>query len=254
MNKQTPIDSLVQSLTSALTKSQSTSKRSPRRKKRVQSRTTLSRNPGTRSSPDNMLALTRDQFTATSPLNLFTVSKGSTPGGIRVRGRELLSAVSFTGALTGAFALSNNFNGQLPGSVSGLNPSSFPRLTAYNPIYEYFVFHKIDYLFQSNQPTTQGGEIILSIDYDPTDSAPASTSAMMRNISSTMSNVYSDCSLQGIKSLSRLPKYETSSNVTEQLQSLQGNLFVAAEGVTAAAGATLGYIIAQYDVELFTPQ
>lgn len=213
----------------------------------------LARNPGSRRGTDSMLSLTRDQFTATSPLNLFTIKAGSTPGGVRVSGRELISAVNVPIA-TGVFALSTTFSGAVS-TASAITPVVFPRLSAYAPIYEYFVFHKLSYLFQSNQPTTQAGEIILAVDYDPTDAVPTTTAGMMRNISSTMSNIYSDASLQVLKSLSRLPKFECSLGVpTEILQQCQGVLTVAVEGYSAAAPSTVGYIIAQYDVEFFTPQ
>jgi hypothetical protein len=136
-----------------------------------------------------------------------------------------------------------------------MNPTPFPRLAAYNPIYEYFVFHNVTYKFLSNQPTTVAGEVFLCIDYDPTDAVPGNSLAMMRNISSTMSNVYSDCSLQALKSLSRLPRYETDVPTTETLQRAQGCLYVGVEGYNnATAGAAIGYIVAQYDIEFFTPQ
>lgn len=213
------------------------------------------RNPARRTKPDNMLSLTRDQFTATSPLNLFAVGPGSTPGGVRVKGRELISAVSIP-AQTGAYTLSTGFTGSATVNNAGwVNPINFPRLAAYTPIYEYFVFHKISYLFQSNQPTTQPGEIILSVDYDPTDPPAANTADQMRNISATMANVYSDCSLQVLKDLNRLPRYECSAAPAEILQQVQAKLQVAVEGLpTTAAATTVGYIIAQYDIEFFTPQ
>lgn len=210
----------------------------------------LQRDPGNRGN--NNLSLTRSQFTATSPLNLFQVRGGSTPGGIRVSGRELISAVTVPIA-NGTFLASTTFPGAT-GGFSPIWPNVFPRLAAYTPIYEYFVFHKLVLLFQSNQPTTQTGEIILSVDYDPTDTAPATTAAMMRMISSTMANVYSDCSLEVLKSLSRLPRYECAAAATETMQQIQASLTVAVEGYTNAAISTVGYIIAQYDVEFFSPQ
>jgi hypothetical protein len=141
-------------------------------------------------------------------------------------------------------------------SSSNITVSSFPRLGAYGTIYEYFQFKKLSILFQSNQPTTQAGAIIVSVDYDPTDAAPTSTTLQMRNISSTMANVYSDCSLEVLASLSRLPKYETTptTTITTALQQVQGVLCVATEGYINAAASTVGYIIAQYDIELMTPQ
>lgn len=257
MNKQqTPIDQLVRTLTDALTKPNGNGAQASRqRRKRSQSKRKKPSNPLTNQLPrDRSLNLTGTQFTATTPLQLFNVKSGSTPGGIRVKGRELITSVIAPAALTGQFALASPLNGSNPASRG--NPIAFPRLSAYNPIYEYFVIHKITYIFQSNQPTTQPGEVIMCIDYDPTDAAPASTSEMMRNVSSTMSNVYSDNSLEALKSLSRLPKYECWSSLDgpEVLQADQYKLFVAFEGVTAANGATLGYVIAEYDVEFFTPQ
>ncbi len=209
----------------------------------------ISRNPGERRRPNNTLSLTRSQFTATSPLNLFNVGAGSTPGGIRVSGRELLGAVTVPIA-TGVWVASTTFPGT--GVASSLNPLAFPRLAAYDPIYEYFKFHKCTFLFQSNQPTTATGEIVMSFDYDPDDTPPASTQAQMRNISATMANIYSDASLEVLSSLSRLPKYEC--GAAGALQARQGALTVAVEGYSNVAVSTVGYVIAQYDVEFFTPQ
>lgn len=245
---QPSFDQLVSSVVSAL--SATTKRKKQRKPKKIR----LSRNPGTRdpiSRTDNQLALTRSQFTATSPLNYFSVKTGSTPGGIRVKGRELVGTTTATSPLVGAFALLNT------GSFTAfpINPSSFPRLSAYVPIYEFFKFHKCDIMFQANQPTTATGEILVSVDYDYKDNPPGSSQAMMRNPSSTMANLYSDCSLQVLGSYSRLPKYATSQNTSPDLDQIyQGALYVGIEGVTAASGTALGYIIIQYDVEFFTPQ
>jgi len=226
------------------------SRRPQRQKKRLGRVRGLARNPGSRGNMP--LSLTRSQFTATSPLNLFDVGVGSTPGGIRVSGRELVSAVTIP-VTTGVYTLSSAFNTNL--NFGAINPNSFPRLVAYAPIYEYFVFHRLTYFFQSNQPTTSTGAVILSIEYDSTDPVPASTTAQMRNISSTMANIFSDCSLQGTKSLSRLDRFKTDTpTATNLIQANQGVLYVATEGFIAAAATTVGYIIAQYDLEFYTPQ
>jgi len=249
-NQSQPLNQLVGTLNQALSM-RAKAKNAPKRPKKTNRAKGLSRNQGSRPGGTG-LALTRTQFTATSPLNLFTVRTGSTPGGVRVSGRELINSVTLAAA-TGVFQVSTAFPGTT-GTSSIIAPSVFPRLNAYVPIYEYFIFHKLDYLFQSNQPTTQAGEIILSVDYDPTDSAPTNVSAMMRNVSSTMANIYSDASLQVLESLSRLKRYETSAASSETLQQLQGMLTVAVQGYVNASASTVGYIIAQYDVEFFTPQ
>jgi hypothetical protein len=124
----------------------------------------------------------------------------------------------------------------------------------YSPIYEWYKFHGATFIFQSNQPTTAAGEVIVCIDYDDTDTPPSSSTGMMRNISSTMANIYSDASLGLVGSLSRLPKYETTPSPSATLQAGQGACYVAVEGVTGTAGAIVGYLIAEYDIEFFTPQ
>jgi len=213
----------------------------------------MRRNPGSRRR-DTGLDLTRSQFTATSPLNMFTVERGSTPGGVRVRGRELIGAVSSIAASTGAFALLNVAAAQGTGFQLTLTPFSFPRLQAYSNIYEYFKFHKADVLFQANQPTTAAGEIVVSVDYDVDDTAPADTVSMMRNVSATMANIYSDASLQILGELARLPKFKTGTAVNDSDQNYQAAVYFAQEGVTASAGQGLGYVIIEYDVEFYTPQ
>jgi len=251
MNKQQSQTNLVKSLTAAISRlGVKTNKPvgKGRNKRRVRK---LNRNPGLRR--DTALSLTRSQFTATSPLVLFNVGKGSTPGGIRISGRELVSAVNLPIIGAGVYTLSTNYDTAV--NFGAINPNSFPRLVAYAPIYEYFIFHKLTYHFQSNQPTTTVGAVILSIEYDATDPVPVSTTAQMRNISSTMSNIYSDCSLEGLKDLARLPRFKTDVPVAANLiQADQGVLYVAVEGFLNAAATTVGYIIAQYDVEFFTPQ
>lgn len=256
-NKQNspPIDKLVTMLSKALTVSAQPKTR--RKRTRRQKNKRLGTQLSSVVPRDRGLNLTSTQFTATTPLQLFQVGPGTSPGGIRVRGRELISSVSSTAALTGAFQLATSF-GQTNTLIGQINPTSFQRLSQYGAIYEYFIFHKLRYIFQSNQPTTATGELLLAVDYDPTDAAPASSAAMMRNVTSTMANIYSDACCEVTKSLSRIPRYETISGLqqapTEAEQQLQGILYVGFEGVTAASNAILGYILAEYDVELFTPQ
>ncbi len=197
------------------------------------------------------LALTGTQFTATSPLSLFRTSNGTTPGGIKVSGRELIGSATAIAALNGAFAILN-INGATPFL---LNPSTFPRLASYVSIYEWYKFHRVVVRFQPNQSTTAAGEVLLAVDYDVKDAAPTSSVALMRNISSTMSNIYSVNSLEILSSLSRLPKYATSQTSSpDTAQVNQAAVYCAVEGITAAIGTSLGYIVVQYEVEFFTPQ
>lgn len=208
--------------------------------------------------PSHALALTRNQFTATTPLNLFNVSKGSTPGGSRVKGRELLGTVNLSNTVTGAFDL-NAIVAQLGSSTATpILPAYFARLTSYTTIYEYYKFHKATIVFQSLSATSRNGVFMMALDYDYADGSAASSIAMMRNISSTMCNIYSDASMELDGKLSTYPKYRCAANVTASEasddQKAQARLLVACEGVTGTAADAIGYIIVEYDVEFFTPQ
>jgi hypothetical protein len=208
----------------------------------------LSTNP---ERSDTSLSLTRAQFTATTPQTLWEIRPASTPGGMRVRGRELIGSVTAPSAIAGAFTL-------LDVGSSGANPPVspliFPRLISIASVFEHYIFHKANFLFISNQPTTATGEVLMAIDYDPEDNNPTSSTALMSNISATMANIYSNCSLQCLKSLARLPRFIVNQeNNADKAQEYQAQFFVAVEGVTAATGAGLGYIVIEYDVEFFTP-
>lgn len=247
----------VSTSTNSGASSGSRSTKGRRARRNTRARPTMPRNPRTRPGPppggrnDSFLALTRDQFTATSPLNLFTVRAGTTPGGTRLRGRELVGAVSAVAAVTGTFALAN-IGGKTPFRFS---PVDFPRLNAYTTLYDHFIFHRAAVLFQSNQPTTATGEVMVSVDYDAKDASPATTVEMMRNVSSTMANVYSDCSLEVLGSLARLPRFATAQTLGVDVDQLyQAYCYVATEGMTLTAGQVIGYLVVDYDVEFFAPQ
>ncbi len=174
--------------------------------------------------------------------------QGSTPGGIRVRGRELIQSL-----ISGSTTLLFGANGTTTSASIGLNPLVFPRLSAYAPIYEEYFFHDAIVEFQSNQPTTSTGVSIISVDYDNNDANPASTVAMMRNITASMSNVYANnaCEIKG--SLSRLKRYYAASSGANGIDTNQAAIYYAFEGVVPTS-SSMGYICVEYDVEFFTPQ
>jgi hypothetical protein len=197
------------------------------------------------------LRLKDEQFASFTPLETFSVSQGTTPGGIRVRGRELLQP-----AVSGLTTLLFGANNTLLAAGIALNPSTFPRLSAYNPIYEQFFFHNCLVMYQSNQPTTSSGVSMIAVDYDVNDftgGPPSTTIALMRNITSSMSNVYANngCEVKG--SLCRLKRYYTVSPTANNIDVNQAIIEYAFEGVVPINTA-LGYIIVQYDVEFFVPQ
>jgi hypothetical protein len=190
-------------------------------------------------------------------MNLFTVAKGSTPGGVRVRGRELVGSIRASGAVAAGSFSQLQVGSTGAGTAFELRPGAFPRLAGYNGMYEMYKFHRANVTFQANSPTTAKGVIIAAADYDAADSAPTTAVGMMRNISATMSNLYSDCGMAIKGDLSRLPKYLTNvlSASTDSVQSLQAKIFLAVDGADALVdNQSVGYLIIEYDVEFFTPQ
>ncbi len=205
---------------------------------------------GTRGQGPQMLKT--EQFATYAPLSTFTVSKGSTPGGVRVRGRELIQALNSGSSAAGGFGANNT---TLAGLIR-LVPSSFPRLNAYSSIYEFYKFHRAKAMFQSTRPTTAQGVSELAVDYDAKDTVPSTTVGMMRNISSSMSNIYADNACEVSGALSRLPKYATAQDGSADLDQInQANLLYAFEGLaTTEVNTPQGYLVVEYDVEFFTPQ
>lgn len=191
----------------------------------------------------DIASLHSTQGGASKPLLNFSVMPATTPGGMRVHGRELLRTV---GTPAG---------GLFSATPVLLNPASFPRLQQIGNVYEMFVFHRARFIFQSSQPVTVTGVVELAADYDSKDSPPTTTISMMRNISSAMSNLYADCAMEVLSSLSRLPRYACSETVApDENQVNQATVYVATEGTGATAITTAGYLICEYDVEFFTPQ
>jgi len=196
--------------------------------------------------------LKQPQLATYAPLVAFNVATGSTYGGVRIRGKELIQALNSGSSAAGGFGGNNTTSA----GTLNLWPQSFPRLNAYTPIYEFYKFHYIKAIFQSSRPTTSSGVCELAIDYDAKDTAPTSTVGMMRNISSSMSNIYADNNCQMLGSLSRLPKYITNSTTAlDTDQELQGIFLYAFEGLASTEVNTpQGYLVVEYDVEFFTPQ
>ena len=247
-NQKSPIVQLVDSLTKPPQNGGGRKKKSNRKSKKTKS-TGVRGQQGLGTVAQGPLMLKQEQFAAYVPLQTFSVAKGTTPGGVRVRGRELIQ--SLTSGLTTLVFGANNLT-----TAAGfeLNPGNFPRLASYASIYEFYKFHKAKAMFQSNQPTTASGVSEIAVDYDAKDAVPSSTVTMMRNISSSMSNIYADnaCVIDG--SLSRLPRFVTSqTSGADRDQYIQAVVWYAFEGVVGT-NASQGYLLIEYDVEFFTPQ
>lgn len=210
-----------------------------------------------RGERDISLALTGTQFTATSPMRYIEYTKASTPGGLRCRGRDWLGAISVpttTGAYQNVFVPDGS--GTSSALFAGVSPALFPRLKALGYIFEQYIFHKIIFTYQSALGTTTNGAISFCIDYDYGDAIVSSTTEINNNVTSVMSNIYSDSSMVMLGSLSRLPKYFCQTGLTSpSIDQYQGLLRGATSGYNNSPSVTtqVGFLFAEYDVEFFTP-
>lgn len=257
---QTPLTKLVSQLTSPQPRGSGINKNAKRKKtKNSSGRRRSNRATATvrgtvalGTSRQGPLQLTTEQFASYAPLSTFHVSAGTTPGGIRVRGRELVLSLNSGSSAVGGFGANNGTSA----GTHNLNPSGFPRLNSYVGIYEYYKFHYAKAMFQSTRPTTTNGVAMLAVGYDVKDNPPTSSQGMMRNISSSMSHVYADNGCQVLGALSRLPRYATSEdNSSDGAQVNQAVFWYAFEGLASTEVNTpQGYLVVEYDVEFFTPQ
>lgn len=190
----------------------------------------------------NVLQLRSSQTVNFMSAQEFKVTTGSTPGGIRVRGREMIAVVS-NGA-SAAFAVTNYI----------LGPPTFPRLSAYGGIYEEYFFNRANVIYQPSMGTQLSGAVSLWIDYDPGDVAEVSQILAAKNISYSISNVYAVNACEMLGPLCRLKRFLTTTNAfSNPLQVQQAQIRVATEGIPAPFAVTIGYLFVWYDVEFFAP-
>jgi hypothetical protein len=201
------------------------------------------------------LSLNRIQVMPGSTANFFRVKAASTPGGVRCEGRELVSALTLTSTSTGVFQLLTfGAGGASSGTTFYLHPSSFTRLVNYDTIYEQYKFLNCRIVFRPNQPTTVAGEIVGCTEYNVlSESVPGNTANIMAHIDSDMANIYSAMGFSVRSSECKLNRYSTGTSGDNGAVEFQATIFVGAEGFTGTGGATLGYLLIEYDCEFYAP-
>jgi len=208
------------------------------------------RNTGARGNSG--LALNAIQTTYVNPNRFWEIGKASTPGGMIIKAREPVGSLTLSGTGTGQF-LPLNINGA---AFLDCNPSnsSFPRLSYISLAYELYKFKSFRVDFMSSQPTTVAGQIILYADYIASDTVVLGSQAALANITSVIANIYSSVSMVALGSLSRLPKFVINeSSDTNINQTSQMKIWAFCQGFTGAAASSVGEIMIDYEIELFTP-
>lgn len=135
---------------------------------------------------------------------------------------------------------------------------TFPWLSQIAPRFEKYRFKKLKFCFETEAPTSLGGSLILTVDYDASDPAPASKVQAMAYKNAVRSAPWEECChFSAMEDLSQQKQYFVRSgglppNSDVKLYDV-GNLFVCSQNVVTG-GATLGELYVDYVVELLTPQ
>jgi len=192
-----------------------------------------------------------------APVSKTTVRQTSRPqmqssrnGDCRIKHRE------YIGDIVGA-----------AGSPSAYSIASYPinpGLVAFSPWlatiaqrFESYRFHSLKFIYETEAPSSLGGTLLLSADYDAADSPPSSKVQLMSYRSSVRSAPWCDVSFVALKEdLQKLPsRYVRTAALAANLDIKTydvGNFFAATQNVTSP-NAVCGELYVEYDVELMTP-
>lgn len=170
--------------------------------------------------------------------------------GCTITHREYITDITSTAA---AFLISVfNIN-------SGL-VSSFPWLAQVASRFESYTFERLTYIYEPMVPTSTPGSLMMAIDFDATDSAPANKVTLMSYAGATRSSVF-DSTRLSTTSIDRKKmvheRYVRSGALlgNNDIKTYDvGNLYVATVGTPNAVTTILGELYVEYTVRLRTPQ
>lgn len=142
-------------------------------------------------------------------------------------------------------------------SLNPGQPSTFPWLSSIAGRFESYLFEDLCLLFETEAPSSLGGSVILSIDYDASDVAPLTKQVAMSYRNAVRSAPWEPCKhvslredLQKNKSYYVRPAGLPANTDIKTYD--VGNLFVCTQNVTTAS-AVCGELYVEYVVRLITP-
>jgi len=171
-------------------------------------------------------------------------------GDIVIHHREYIADISANSGTPSTFqATTFNIN---PGQSS-----TFPWLSSVASRFESYSFEALHFLFETEAPSSLGGSLILSVDYDSTDLAPLTKQQAMSYRNAVRSAPWEPCCHTSLlEDLKKLPTFYVRPagipSGTDVKTYDAGNLFVCTQNVTTAS-AVCGELYVEYIVRLMTP-
>lgn len=121
--------------------------------------------------------------------------------------------------------------------------------------YEQYRIRSFSFSYETQAPTTDQGSVMLAIDYDPADTAPANKSQIMAMAGAVRTAVWNRITVSASSARRSFDKlYVRAGGLGENLDIKSydyGVLNIAIQGATAVGA--IGELYADYELELFTP-
>lgn len=168
-------------------------------------------------------------------------------GRVRIRHREYIADVA------GSVAFAATGYAINPGIAT-----SFPWLSNLAVNFESYLFRSLSFEYETQKSTATSGAVMLAVDFDAADAAPATKTALMTYHNAVRSAVWGECCYRSDGADLRkfgVQRYIRSAALAADLDIKTydvGNLFVATQG--EADTTAIGELYVVYDVELITPQ
>jgi hypothetical protein len=212
----------------------------------ARSRTSRTRNGMRIYSPNDMI-----ETKSFAPVS-FATSWTSGNKSLRVHQTEVIGRVS---ANSTWFPSWNNNYSVATFPINPANPRSFPWLSYIARLYDKYRFYKLRFIYVNSVSTQQEGNVMMSLDYDTLDAAPANLVQASQLAKYKLTPIYypADFSVPvthpgNNQWLYTFDLSATSSTVDLKTYNL-GNFFLALDGVPQD-GKDYGYLAVEYDVEL----
>jgi hypothetical protein len=139
-----------------------------------------------------------------------------------------------------------------------LNPASgltFPWLSRIAANYEKYRFDKLKFFLKPQAPTTARGVLMLAVDYDPTDPAPALKRDVLQYDGVVRAAPWNDCAMIVKKNSEPhfIAPVQPADDADIRLSDV-GNLYVCTQGQSDLAGEAVSELWVDYELTLITPQ